>query len=78
MTSCCRICRKAISDDNICFIHNRCAEPSIPISKIEARIKEIEDSPAPNWVGRWEILDAMMEELENLLPSKEKEKEKPK
>ena len=35
--------------------------------KIKARIKELEDSPAPKWVGRWEILDAKMEELQDLL-----------
>ena len=35
--------------------------------KIEQRIKELEDSPAPQWIGRWEILDAKIEELKDLL-----------
>lgn len=42
-------------------------EHFIPKSRIQQRIKELEDSPAPQWIGRWEILDAKMEELKDLL-----------
>jgi hypothetical protein len=55
-------------------------EDMIPVSKIKAKIKELEDSPAPQWVGRWEVLEAKLEELEDLLPPQakaRKEKEKP-